>query len=114
MKLISEEKFVVHHCISAAASRRTVGLTNAHAENNAKWFIRKSGADWSQLHSELCSQLSPVEKCKASPFRARRHCFSAQKNLRSSLRQQEHGGSPLARKKLRIATHPHIQLEEEG
>jgi len=108
-----------------------------NAENNAKWFIRKSGADWSQLHSERCSRLSPVEKCKRSPgpprpkallLRAERAAQPAKlagdTSERTATRKgAEERGVQMAcrrtnerrtRKKRRIATHPHNQLEEEG
>jgi len=136
MKLISEEKFVVHHCISAAASRRTL-FTRTHKRSTRK--ITPNGSFGSQEQTGTSCRVSgaaskPVEKCKKLPLRARRHCFSAQKKPRSHCESRSAAVAAPAiarlaaercvqlacrqtneqatRKKLRIATHPHNQLDE--
>merc|ERR1719487_2637656 len=78
MKLISEENVVVHHCTSAAASRRTVSerdhsLTRKITPNGSFGSQEQYTCSQlhSQLHSQLCSQLKG--KMQQVTFRARRY-----------------------------------------
>jgi len=50
-----------------------------NAENNAKWFIRKSGADWNQLQSKRCSQQAGGKVQEVAPPRPKALLLRAEK-----------------------------------
>jgi hypothetical protein len=117
----------VHHCTSAAASRRTV-LQRTHKSSTRKintiydsFGSQEQHTARNQLHSQLCSRLADG-KVQEVTLRARRRSFPAQKALRSNAAQRaarlalqlayRQTIASSTRKQLRIAKHPHNHLEE--